>query len=280
MGKSKAPPAPPKPDLYGDIMGYTSGVSNALPTVLGAEQAYRPQFQGLNLSDISTFLQGTGGQMGTIGLQGLATQASAEQIGQARTTDLAQMQGQVGGIRNLLGSLSPEGAQQLGNAQQEAARAYESSRGLTAEENRMATQAARESFGARGMLNSNASVAGEALSREGVMAAKRNEAAMRGTTAFDMGQAFYTGPGMQLLGGVPASYQAGQQQVGLGLNAIGAGTPQLFNMDAALGIGSADRQNQFNAQVAQSQAKAANNAAMWQTGGAVAAAGIGAAVLI
>jgi len=274
MGKAPKTPAPPVPDLERDILSYVSGVSKALPTTIGFEQQYRPQFQGLNLGDISSFLQGTGGQMGAIGLQGLATQQSGEQIGAARATELAQMQGQAGGVRGLLGLLSPESATQIGNAQQEAQRAYQSARGLTAEENRMATQMARESFAQRGMLNSNASVAGEALSREGVMAAKRNEAAARGATAFDMGQEFYARPGLQLLNGLPQSYQAGQQQVGIGLGSIGAGTPQLFNMDAALGVGAADRQNQFNAASANAQAKAAQNNANTQAAAAVAAAAL------
>lgn len=282
MGGSPEAPEAPKADYNKDILKYTQGVAGALPTVLNFEQQYRPQFQGLNLGDISTFLQGGNGQQGSIGLQGLATQQSLGQLGDARAAEIAQMQGQAGAARGLMGSISPEAAAQVANAQSEAQRAYASSRNLTAEENRMATQSARESFAARGMLNSNASVAGEALSREGVMAAKRNEASMRGAQAFDMGQAFYTGPGMQLLGSMPLSYQAGQQQLGIGLDSIGAGTPQLFNMDAALGAGAADRQNEFNSRVAGANAEAANSAAKWQAGGAVAGAavGIGAAVLI
>ena len=250
-------------------MGYVSGVGRSLPFVIGQEQAYRPQFQGLNLSDISSFLQGTGGQQGLYGIQGQATQQSGQLLGQARSDELAQMTGQTGAARQLIAGISP-----VATAQGEAQRAYSSARGLNFQENRMAQQSAREAYASRGMLDSNSSVGAEVMNREGMLRAKRDEAAMRGQQAYEMGQGFYGAPGMQILGGTPLSYQTGQQQVGLGLEAIGSGTPQLFNMDAALGSGAADRQNKFNAQSARGQAKAAQNNTNTAAAASIAAAGI------
>jgi hypothetical protein len=274
MGSSPKTPDPPKTNYEKDIRGYVSGVGGSLPYVIGQEAAYRPQFQGLNLGDISSFLNGTSGQQGLYGIQGQATQQSGQLLGQARATELGQMTGQTGAAREFIAGISPEAASQVANAQGEAQRAYASARGLNFQENRMAQQTAREAYASRGMLNSNSSVGAEVMNREGMLGAKRNEAAMRGQQAYEMGQGLYGAPGMAILGGMPLSYQAGQQQVGLGLGAIGSGTPQLFNMDAALGAGAANRQNQFNADSANAQAKAAQNNSNTQAAAAVAAAAL------
>lgn len=259
MGSSPKTPKTPVANYERDIYGYVSGVGNSLPYVIGQEATYRPQFQGLNLGDISSFLNGTGGQQGLYGLQGQATQQSGQLLGQARSAEIDQMTGQTGAARQFIAGTSPEAAEQIANAQREAQRAYASARSLNPQETRMAQQTAREAFASRGMLDSNSAVGAEVMNREGMLRAKRDEAAERGAKAFGMGQSFYGSPAISLLGGTPLSYQAGQDQLNMGLGAIGAGTPQLFDMEAALGAGAADRQNQFNRDSSKAQAKAAQN---------------------
>jgi peptidoglycan hydrolase-like protein with peptidoglycan-binding domain len=267
----------PKANYSKDIRKLLSAYQATMPDVLSFEQQFRPQFQGLNLGDISAFLQGAGGQQGIFGLGQQATQRSQEQLAAARQAELQSMQQQAGMARGVSQALSPEQAGVVGASTSEAMRARQSSYGLNPQEQREATQAAREAFGARGMLGSNASVAGEVLNREQSLFRKRQEAAQAEQQAFNMAGQFYTQPGFSMLGSQPLSYQTGQQQLGLGLGAIGAGTPQLFSPDAALNLGAVQRQNQLNASMANAQASAARSAgianAIGSIGGSVAKLG-------
>lgn len=264
MGSKSKKVKAPKMNIGKDISQYVTGVSQSLPGILSFEQQYRPQFQGLNLGDISAFLQGTGGQQGLFGLGGTAAQATGQTLGTARAAEIGQMTEQAGLTRGLFNTLSPEAAAQVQRASDEAARAYQSAQSLNPQEQRLATQQAREAFASRGMLDSNAAVGAEVLNRENFLAQKRQEAAQRGQEAFNYGTSFYSQPGLAALSSTPLSYQAGQQQLQLGLGAIGAGTPQLYNIDTALNLGAAQRQNQLQAQIANSQASAARFAAVAQ----------------
>jgi peptidoglycan hydrolase-like protein with peptidoglycan-binding domain len=256
MGGSSTEVKTPKANYQKDIQKLLSAYQATMPGVTSFEQQFRPQFQGLNLGDISAFLQGAGGQMGLFGLGQQATQQSQEQLAAARQAELQSMQQQAGMARGVSQALSPEQAGVVGASTDEAMRARQSSYGLNPQEQREASQAAREAFGARGMLGSNASVAAEVLNREQSLFRKRQEAAQAEQQAFNMAGQFYTQPGFSLLGSAPMSYQAGQQQLGLGLGAIGAGVPQLFSPDAALNLGAAQRQNIVGARSAQAQAGA------------------------
>lgn len=262
-GSSSTKVKVPKANYTQDIQKLLSAYQTSMPGIFGFEQQYRPQFQGLNLGDISAFLQGTGGQQGILGLGQQATQQTQEQLASARQAELQAMQQQSGLARGVAQALSPEQAGVVGAATQEAQRARASSYSLTPQEQRMASQTAREAFAARGMLDSNAAVAGEVLNRDQYLAQKRQEAAQAEQNAFNMAGQFYTQPGYSLLGSQPLSYQAGQQQLALGLGAIGAGTPQLFSPDSALNLGAAERNNILQANIASAQAKAAQKSAMW-----------------
>jgi hypothetical protein len=107
------------------------------------------------------------------------------------------------------------------------------------------------------------------MGRENIMARKRAEAAQAGQQSFNLAGQFYTAPGLQLLGSQPLSYQVGNQMMGLGLDAIGAGKPQLFDVGSALNLGAANRQNQLAAAQANAQAKAMQRAAMFNAIGEV-----------
>jgi hypothetical protein len=267
---------PPAVNIGRDIRQYVRGMSSQLPNILQQESQFRPQFQGLNLADIEAFLSGSGGQQGIFGLSQLASQQSQQQLAGARQAELEGMGQQAGLARGILQQISPESAMQTQNVNTMAQQAFQNAQNLSPELRREADQQARQAFAQRGMLGSNASVASEVLNREGFRQNQRMQAAQLGGQAYDMGQGFYTGPGLQLLQNQPMSFQTGQQMLGMGLGAIGAGTPQLFDTGAALGIGASNRANQVAAAGANAQSAAARNSALMTGGAGLAAAGVGA----
>jgi hypothetical protein len=267
MGSSPKVKAP-EFDPAGDLSKMLSAYQQSMPGILSFEQQYRPEFQKLNLQDVSQF------GLGMLGMSPQFTQGAAQQLGAARETELGQMTGQSGLTRGLMQALSPEQAAVVGGAQAEAERAYTAAQGVTPEQQRMYQQAAREVAQAAGRVGGNAAIASEITGREDMMARKRAEAAQAGTLAFDMASQFYTQPGLQLLGSQPLSYQVGNQMMGLGLDAIGAGRPQLFDVGSALNLGAANRQNIVGAGSANAQASATRSAGMMSAGGAIVGAGI------
>jgi hypothetical protein len=241
-----------------------------MPGILKFERQYRPQFQDLNLQDVSRF------GLGLLGMSPEFTQQTAQQLGAAREAELGQMTGQAGLTRGLMAGLSPEQASAVQQAQQESQRAYAAAQGVTPEQQRMYQQAAREAAQSAGRVGGNAAIASEIMGREDIMARKRAEAAQAGQQAFNLAGQFYTAPGLQLLGSQPLSYQVGNQMMGLGLDAIGAGKPQLFDVGSALNLGAAQRQNIVNAQAANAQAQASYSSGLFSGLGGI-AQGVGSA---
>jgi hypothetical protein len=271
--KPKKVTAPPM-DIAGDIQKYVSGMSASLPQILSQEQQFRPQFQGLNLGDIQSFLSGAGGQQGIFGLSNQAAQQAGMGLGEARGAELGQMTGQAGLTRGLMQALSPEQAGVVQGFDTEAQRAMAASQRISPEEQRGYQQTAREAASAAGRLGGNAAIASEVMGREDVFARKRAEAAQAGQNAYNAAQGFYTQPGLNLLGSAPMSYQQGQNFLQTGLGAIGAGTPQLFDTSVGLNLGAAQRANQLAAQSANAQAAAAQNAGIMGAVGQVAGAAV------
>jgi hypothetical protein len=240
-----------------DISKMLNAYRQSMPGILSFEQQYRPEFQELNLADVSRF------GLGMLGMSPEFTQQTAQQLGAAREAELGQMTGQAGLTRGLMAGLSPEQASAVQQAQQESQRAYASSQGVTPQERRMYQQTAREGAQAAGRVGGNAAIASEIMGREDIMARKRAEAAQAGQQAFNLAGQFYTAPGLQLLGSQPLSYQVGNQMMGLGLDAIGAGRPQLFDVGSALNLGAAQRQNIVNAQAANAQSQASYSSGLF-----------------
>jgi hypothetical protein len=259
----------PKMDIAKDISGYVSGMSESLPQIFTQEQQFRPQFQGLNLGDIQSFLGGQGGQQGIFGLSREASQQAGMGLGETRAAELGQMTGQAGLTRGLMQGLSPEQAYAVQNADNEARRAYASSQSLNPQEQRSYQQTAREGASAAGRIGGNAAIASEVMGREDMLARKRMEAAQAAQNSYNLSQGFYTQPGLNLLSSAPISYQQGQNFLQTGLGAIGSGTPQLFDTSVGLNLGAAQRSNQLAAQSANAQAKAAQNAAMFNAIGEI-----------
>lgn len=253
MGGSTKVPKPKEPNIGEDISKYVKGYGKALPSVLGLEQQYRPEFGRLNLTDIGQY------QQGLQALQGGATATAQEQLGAARGAEFAGMTGQAGQVRGLLGAISPESQRMMELQNLQAEQAYASSQGLSPQEQRTATQTARESYGAAGRLGGNLGIVGEAMGRENVLAQKRQEAAGRIGQAYGTSQQFYS-PAMSLLGSTPSSYSAGQQFTQYGMGMLGQSTPQMINPDTGANLAAAYRRDVLGAQSAQAQAKATKQA--------------------
>ena len=245
-----------------DIQKYVAGYNKSLPSLLDAEKKFRPEFLGLNLGEVGSFLQGSEGIQGLYGLGKTASQEAGRNISDARAFDLADQTGKAPAFRKYAQTLSPEAQAQVDGATTEAARATQAARNLTPEEQRMSDQSSREAFASRGMLNSNSSIGNEVMGRAGVMAAKRQEANAAQTNAFDKAQQFYTAPGLQVLGNPSLSYQAGQGQLAMGLGAIGSSKPQLINPDGAVNVGMQNAANQTAAAGAKASADAQRNTAI------------------
>jgi len=274
MGSKPKSVQAPVADYSKDISKMLAAYQKSMPGILSFEQQYRPEFQRQNLADVSQF------GLGMLEMSPEFTQQTAQQLGAAREAELGQMTGQAGLTRGLMAGLSPEQASAVQQAQQESQRAYAAAQGVTPEQQRMYQQTAREGAQAAGRVGGNYAIASEIMGREDMMARKRAEAAQAGERAYSMAGQFYTQPGLQLLGSQPLSYQVGNQMMGLGLDAIGAGKPQLFDVGSALNLGAANRQNIVNAQAANAQAQASYSSGLFgglgALGGGV-ASGIGAA---
>jgi hypothetical protein len=222
---------------------------------LALEQQYRPQFGAQNLADIGQY------QMGLQALQGTATQTAQGQLQAARGAEFAGMGAQTEQVRGLLGGISPEAKRMMELQNLQAEQAYASSQGLSAQEQRLAQQGARQSYSAAGRLGGNLGIVGEAMGRENVLSQKRQEAAGRIGQAYETSQQFYS-PALGLLAGTPAAYGMGQQFTEYGRGMLGRSTPGLINPDAGLNLAAAGRRDVLQAQSAQAQANAASSAGM------------------
>ena len=279
MGSKPKSVKAPKADYAQDIGKFVSAYGGALPQVLGFERQFRPEFQALNLQDISGFLGGVGGQQGLFGLSRMASQEAGQQLGAAREAELGQMAGQAPLTRGVMEGLSPEQAAVVSGFASEAERAQAAAQGVSPQERRAYEQQAREGFQAAGRLGGNLGIVSEAMGREDVLARKRAEAAAAGGRAYEAAQGFYTSPGLALLSQQPLAYQTGQGMLGLGMGGMKQGTPGLINPDMGLNLGAAERQNQLQAAMATQQARATHSAGMMgMAGTALGAAGAIAAI--
>lgn len=281
MGSKPKSISAPKADYAKDIGKFVSAYGGALPQVLGFERQFRPEFQTLNLQDISSFLGGAGGQEGLFGLSRRASEEAQRQLAGSREAELGSMAGQAPLTRGVMQGLSPEQAAVVGGFAQEAERARAAAQGVSPEQQRIYQQQAREAAQASGRIGGNAAIASEIMGREQMMAQKRAEAAAAGSRAYEAAQGFYTQPGFALLSQQPLAYQTGQGMLGLGLGGMKQGTPGLINPDVGLNLGAAERQNMLQAQAANAQARASYSSGLFGgLGGLVQGLGSAAAAAI
>jgi hypothetical protein len=228
MGSKPKSVKAPKFDPAGDLSKMLSAYQQSMPGILSFEQQYRPEFQDLNLQDVSQF------GLGMLGLSPQFTQGAAQQLGAARESELGQMTGQAGLTRGLMEGLSPEQAAQVASmqdlasqaagaegayagrmgealgtygirpqtfsptiqaAEQDAAmanqmaqEAYARRGTLSAQEQRSSQQTAREAAQSAGRLGGNAAIAAEIQNRESALAGRRAQASQAGQQAFDQRQ--------------------------------------------------------------------------------------------
>ena len=276
MGKKPKAVQAPQANYQQDIGKFVQAYGQSLPQVLAFEQQFRPQFQALNLQDISGFLGGVGGQQGLFGLSRMASQEAGQQLGAAREAELGQMAGQAPLTRGVMEGLSPEQAAVVSGFASEAERARAAAQGVSPQERRAYEQQARQGFQAAGRLGGNLGIVSEAMGREDVLARKRAEAAAAGSRAYEAAQGFYTRPGLALLSQQPLSYQTGQGMLGLGMGGMKQGTPGLINPDTGLNLGAAERQNMLQASMANQQAAASRQAGMMSMLGSIGGAALAA----
>jgi hypothetical protein len=228
MGSKPKSVKAPKFDPAGDLSKMLSAYQQSMPGILSFEQQYRPEFQDLNLQDVSQF------GLGMLGLSPQFTQGAAQQLGAARESELGQMTEQAGLTRGLMEGLSPEQAAQVASmqdlasqaagaegayagrmggalgtygirpqtfdptiqaAEQDAAmanqmaqEAYARRGTLSAQEQRSAQQTAREAAQSAGRLGGNAAIAAEIQNRESALAGRRAQASQAGQQAFEQRQ--------------------------------------------------------------------------------------------
>jgi hypothetical protein len=228
MGSKPKSVKAPKFDPAGDLSKMLSAYQQSMPGILSFEQQYRPEFQDLNLQDVSQF------GLGMLGLSPQFTQGAAEQLGAARGSELGQMTDQAGMTRGLMEGLSPEQAAQVTSMQdlasqaadaegayagrmgealgtygvrpqtfdptiqaaeqdasmanQMAQEAYARRGTLSAQEQRSAQQTAREAAQSAGRLGGNAAIASEIQNRESALAGRRAQASQAGQQAFEQRQ--------------------------------------------------------------------------------------------
>ena len=254
MGKKPKAVQAPQANYQQDIGKFVQAYGQSLPQVLAFEQQFRPQFQALNLQDISGFLGGVGGQEGLFGLSRRASEEAQRQLAGSRAAELGSMAGQAPLTRGVMQGLSPEQAAVVSGFASEAERAQAAAQGVSPQERRAYEQQAREGFQAAGRLGGNLGIVSEAMGREDVLARKRAEAAAAGGRAYEAAQGFYTSPGLALLSQQPLAYQTGQGMLGLGMGGMKQGTPGLISPDMGLNLGAAERQNALNASAATQQA--------------------------
>jgi len=271
---SRNAPSVPKPtesNYTGQVNKLLGTYTSTTPGVQAFEASARPGYMGLNLGDISNYLQGVNGQQGYIGQAGLAQQQAQQQIQQARAGEYGSMTSQAGAVRGILGAVSPEAQRMMQLQQQAAERAYQSSQGLSGQELRGAQQSAREASLSRGNIDSTGSMASELLNRENVLAGKRAVASQAGQTAYQSAQNFYS-PAMNLLSMTPAGVEMGGKYAATGAGMIGQATPQLFDYNTAFGMEQQNMasQDQYNqARYQQKLQNTQNNMAMWSKLGGI-----------
>lgn len=252
-------PAPATLSPKQSILSYIKGVSAGMPMLLDTEDEYRKQFGALNAADQQQYLNAL------LGLGGQATTAAGEQLQAARQQDFANMGANTGSVMGILGGINPNGQAAAQRATTMADDAYNRSLSISPQEARASDQQAREAFGARGRINDNASVVGELMGREDVMAGKRAEATAANQNAFNLNSQ-YSSPALGLLMGTPQSSALGQDYLASSQGIIGKNTPQLINPDAGINMGMQNAANMNSYNMAQAAAQQ-NSAAAWGQAG-------------
>ena len=126
-------------------------------------------------------------------------------------------------------------------------RLYESAKGLSGQEERMAQQQARAASASRGLQFGQGSLAAELLGREDVLSRKRQEAQQAGQVAFGMDRTIAGDLGSVILGRPSSAMGLGQQMLGQATGmAPQMGSGSIFDIGTGVNLGLMNQQNQAN----------------------------------
>jgi hypothetical protein len=191
MGKKPKKVKAPKVDYAADIMSGLTAYQQSLPSILAFEQQYRPQFTRLNQEqmDLARSLEfaGMGRNVGTV--RGLLQSLSPEQSREVQSAGgLAEQARQMqAGYQDTATPIAQKAMEQYGGLSalqtQAAQEAYGRSGRLSPEQLRSSQQAAREAAAASGRIGGNAAISAEVMNREQALAQRRAEAAQYGGIA-------------------------------------------------------------------------------------------------
>jgi hypothetical protein len=191
MGKKPKKVEAPKVDYGADIMSGLTAYQQSLPSILAFEQQYRPQFTRLNQEQIdlarSLEFAGMGRNVGTV--RGLLQSLSPEQAREVEAAGgLAQQARQMqAGYQDTATPIAQKAMEQYGGLSalqtQAAQEAYGRSGRLSPEQLRSSQQSAREAAAASGRVGGNAAISAEVMNREQALAQRRAEAAQYGGIA-------------------------------------------------------------------------------------------------
>lgn len=251
-----------KQDIGQSISDYIIGMNKSLPDIVSGEQKYVPQFTQNNLGTFQDYMNGVNGMQGLIGMSGNAQEASQQQINSLRQQDIYGQMANVGNVRGLLQSLSPEQTAQVNQSSQLANLAFQRAQSLSPEQQRAADQSAMEMSVQRGRLNDNSSIAAQILNRESTLSGNMNNAMTMGQNAYNQAQGFYQNQGFNLLGQTPMAYNAGVNYMNAAGNMLGKSQPQLYDVSAGLNLGATNTANQNNFALAKYQGGLAQSQAM------------------
>ena len=273
----------------GDVSAFTQG--------FGGQQGYYGQMRGATQEAARQLGDARSAELGQMTGQAGQARGLLQAMSPEAAARVQQSQDQAMQAQGLAGLYQGQSQGYVNQANTLGNEAFARRGYLSPEQMRNADQQARASAQAAGRIGGNLGIASEVLNRENALASRRGEAATAGLNAYqqfqtqqgmmgslrgeaqnanlgayNMGQQFYSQPGLQLLGSTPLSYQAGQQNLGVGLQQIGRGTPGIFDAGQALNLGATERSNQLAAQQANAQMQAQQNAgimsAVGQIGGA------------
>jgi len=249
------PPAPRQIDPGQSALDFTRAMADPVlqGQILASEQMYRPQYTQLELNDINTFLQGSGGQMGLLEIQDLASRRAGgigqELTSMQRAADIADVEALGGRATAALRAADPMQQAIVNQLNTLAAQRFAASGQLSPQEMRGAQQAARLGGLARGRVGDVSTVASEVLNREQALAARRQEALQAAQMAFAVNQATAADPFQAILGRpaqAPGMGMASTQfAAGLANQPLG---PNLFDPNAGINLALQNQANQANYQ--------------------------------
>lgn len=155
-------------DANSQMFGWRNAISDKALRGLAPTDAYN-QMAGIASQG---FGQINPGQVRDVGMN-----FASPTIGAPNSFQAVQAQTGDAGLLSAAGSLGYGGSDIQRTLEQQALEGLQLGRGLSAEQSRDATQAAREAFSARGLINSNAAIGQEVLNRDAV--ARQREAERR-----------------------------------------------------------------------------------------------------